>query len=50
MHVTCLIEVSSVIMVSLRGGGGGEVRNTPSLTTGSEVGSEIMIVGHNIFS
>ena len=44
VHVTCLISVSSVTIVSRRcGGGGGGLRNAPaSLTTGSNAASERM--------
>lgn len=46
VHVTCLISVVSVTMVSRRcGGGGGELRNAPaSLTTGSNAASKTMKV------
>lgn len=40
MHVTGIIVMSSVTMVSLRGGGGDEATKTPaSLTKGSDVAS-----------
>lgn len=46
VHVTCLISVSSVTIVSRRcRGGGGELRNAPaSLTTGSNAASKTMKV------
>lgn len=50
VHVTCMISVSSVTIVSRRGGGGGDVRTTPvSLTTGSGVASETAIQKHSIY-